>query len=525
MKFFESVPEIHDRFKNRRTVLLINPHHHHNWNYHGSVFSFPIGLLYLAVNLKQAGYRPVIIDACAEPEHLSQIDAETGAALFAGISAMTPQVSHGRAIASHIRNTDPDIPIVWGGIHPSLYPESCLDPVCDIAVLGEGDRTCVDIADAVQKGYELNNIPGIAFQTGSSTIHKTEPRDPLPMNELPEIDYSLIDPEHYIESYVIQEQRKARTIPIHAARGCPWHCTFCINTTLNAQRRYRPRPADSLLDEIESLAATYRLEGIILQDEEFFADRQRLLQFLDGIEKRKLHRLKYYATCRINHFRPDYINRTLLRRMKRCGFVDLVFGFESGSTHCLEIIQKEITVDQGLYAARLLAEEGYKAVWGFIMAIPGETTPDRIKTLRLMEKLRSISEQNYFIGPQIFRPYPGSQLYREALLRGLTEPTSLKEWSELDFTPEGWFGTGELPWIQDGERALIDYINFLAPVYYNRRYLRSTLPVAGFHAALRILFRARLALDFWKWPVEHRVRNLVKYRLSRGQTSNYRSET
>jgi radical SAM superfamily enzyme YgiQ (UPF0313 family) len=515
MKFFSENPAIYQQFKNKRTILLINPHHHRNWKYKESIYSFPIGLLYLGTFLRQAGYKPKLIDTCVDPKYLDAIRAELNDTLYVGLSVMTPQISHAYEIAETIRQETSSVPIIWGGIHPSLYPASCLDDLCDVAVLGEGDQTSVDIADAITRQTDLAEIPGIAFKTDTGIVQQTSPRPLLSMADLPHVDYSLVDPEAYIESYVIQEQRSARTVPIHAARGCPWHCTFCINTTLNAERRYRPRPADSLLDEIESLATAFSLEGIILQDEEFFADRSRLMAFLDGIEDRKLTHLKYYATSRINHFRPGYIDRRFLKRLKRCGFVDLVFGFESGSRHCLEIIQKEITVEQGLYAAHLLAEEGFKSVWGFIMAIPGETRSDLLKTLNIMEKIRTMSHLNYFIGPQIFRPYPGSKLYRQALEHGLKEPGSLKEWSALDFTPEGWFGSNELPWIPEKDLNLIDYVNFIAPVYYNRQFLRSSWPVKVFHTILRAIFYLRLHLNIWSFPVEHRIRSYLLACLSR----------
>ncbi|MBN1550535.1 B12-binding domain-containing radical SAM protein [bacterium] len=491
-----------------KTVLLINPQHHRNWKFKESIYSFPIGLMYLGTVLKQSGYHPVIIDTCVDPDYESKIQKYLPGSIYAGVSAMTPQVPHAMELASLIRNIAPETPIVWGGIHVSLYPESCLDPLCDVSVIGEGDRTCVDLAHALETGGNLELVKGIAFAENNRVI-KTPTPELLDASTLPFIDYDLVDPESYITAYVIQEHRMARVIPIHAARGCPWHCTFCINTTLNEQRRYRPRPAKALADEIEALRNRFRIEGFIIQDEEFFADRDRILRFLNEIENRGMTDLKYYATSRVNHFRPGYIDRKFLERLKRCGFVDLVFGFESGSRHCLEIIQKEITVDQGLYTATLLAETGLKAVWGFIMGLPGETREDLLKTLRIMEKLRRLSSNNYFIGPQIFRPYPGSKLYQKALQYGLREPKNLREWSRLEFTPEGWFGSESLPWIPEENRALVKYINVLAPVYFNRNYLRTQFPGTLFHKFLRVLFALRLAYNIWIFPHEYRLRNVA----------------
>ncbi len=494
---------------NRNNVLLINPQHHRNWEYGRSIFSVPIGLLILGTRLKQAGFHPVIIDTCIDPDYLQRIREHLPQTIYAGISAMTPQVPHAMEIARYIQEQAPRIPLVWGGIHPTLYPDSCRDPLCDVVVMGEGDLTCIELARAFQSDADISAIPGIAYVSYGNVI--TTPPGPLvDIFHSPEPDYSLCDMETYIHTYSLQDRRMVRAFPVHAARGCPWHCTFCINTTLNRERRYRPRSADVLLEDIEHLAHQFNVDMIILQDEEFFAHRSRVLAFLDGIEARKLNHLKFNATCRINHFRTGYIDPELLRRLKRCGFENLVFGFESGSRHCLEIIQKEITVEQGILAAQLLSTEGFKAVWGFIMAIPGERRSDLIRTLHLMEKLRRMSRDFYFIGPQIFRPYPGSLLYRKALAHGLQEPSSLSEWANQTFTEEGWTGDQQLLWINPDDRDLIDYVNFIGPIHYNRRYIRESRPAKLFHALLRLIFHFRLSLDCWAFPVEHKIRNVVK---------------
>ena len=493
--------------------------------------------MYLATALKQAGYNPVVVDACVDSDYWNIIASNLAEAVFIGISAMTPQVPHGLELAKKIREKAPGLPLVWGGIHPTLYPDTVLNPYCDVVVAGEGDVTVVELASVLQKvapgsgvtsgiggdsdriAAITGEIPGVVTKRSGEVVHGPE-RTLLDVGTLPWLDYSLIDAEKYIYSWSLQELRMVRVIPIPGSRGCPWHCTFCINTTLNRKRRYRARSATDLLDEIEHLVRTYRLEMIIFSDEEFFADRQRVEAVLDGIEARGLSGIRFNATCRVNHFRDGYIDSAFLRRMKRCGFVNLLFGFESGSPECLELIRKEITVDQGLYAARLLATEGFMAVWGFIMAIPGETALDLTKTLRVMEKIRKMSPNIYFIGPQIFRPYPGSELYREALQSGLREPASLDEWGRQEFTGEGWLGSAGLPWIRPEDRSFIDYINYIAPVYFNHRYLRSTGLKRWYHAVLRLIFHMRLATECRLFPVEHRIKQLLQKRIPKGPGQN-----
>ncbi|MCD4655531.1 B12-binding domain-containing radical SAM protein [bacterium] len=498
-----------------KTIILINPHYHRNWQYGIDAYSFPIGLLYLGTVLKNAGFNPVILDACVDENYLERIVKLLPDTLYVGISVMTPQVPHGLEIARYIRRLSPKIPLVWGGIHPTLYPVTVLHDCCDIVVSGEGEITATELARMYSSGgdIDLSTIESLSLESDNLSLYQTPPHKLIPMDDLPWVDYTLIDAEKYIYTWSLQELRMVRVIPVHAARGCPWHCTFCINTTINSERRYRYRGTEDMLDEIEHLVTTYKLEMIILSDEEFFADRQRVESFLDGLEKRNLSHIRFNATCRVNHFRNGYIDAAFLKRLKQCGFVNLVFGFESGSQDCLEIIRKEITVDMGLHAARLLASEGFMAVWGFIMAIPGETRKDLIKTLLVMEKIRRMSRKNYFIGPQIFRPYPGSELYREALKSGLAEPVGLEEWGSQEFTGEGWIGSSELLWIKPEDRALVDYVNYIGPVYYNHQFLNISGLAKLFHKFLRLIFRFRLATNMWLFPVEHKIRKIGKAKL------------
>lgn len=491
----------------KQTILLINPHYHNHWNYGVDRTSFPINVLSLGSVLKQAGFNPIIIDTCVDQNYLEIIDTHLPKTLLVGISAMTPQVPHALSIARRIREKSPDTPIVWGGVHPTLYPDTCLHPCCDAVAVGEADETVVELAEALRSSPEIPLLPGLVLNRDGKAV--SGPTRSLPdVRRLPWPDYSLIDPEKYICSWSLQEMRMVRVMPILSARGCPWHCTFCINTTLNDTHRHRTRPAEDLLDEIEGLVQKYDLEMIIFSDEEFFADRHRVEALLDGIEKRGLNKIRFNATCRINHFRKGYIDTAFLKRMKQAGFVNLVFGFESGSPRCLEIIRKEIRVEEGLYTARLLASEGFMAVWGFIMGIPGETPADLIKTLHVMNKIRKLGTGNYFIGPQIFRPYPGSALYRKALEAGLTEPGSLDEWASQTFTGEGWIGVEGLKWIPPDHRQLVEYVNTIAPVFYNRQFITASGLKRLYHSFLRLMFSLRLATDIYTFPFEHRLKNL-----------------
>ncbi|MBF0473301.1 MAG: cobalamin B12-binding domain-containing protein [Nitrospirae bacterium] len=116
-------------------------------------FISPLNVLSIGTALKAAGYKPIIIDGTAEDVRDKiriHLDENT---LFVGISAMTgSQITFGLKSAKFVRNINPNIPLVWGGLHPTVLPEETLSTskYADIVCIGEGEITIVELANALQ---------------------------------------------------------------------------------------------------------------------------------------------------------------------------------------------------------------------------------------------------------------------------------------------------------------------------------------------------------------------------------------
>ncbi len=149
-------------------VLLINPKPGLDWKYKRDdpIVGPPIGLLSVGSALKSSGLRVKLIDAAVEPDHLSMIRKEIlDNPLFVGLSVMTSQVFSALEIADLIKRESPGIPVVWGGIHPSLYPEQTLnDSSVDIIVRGIGEETVVELSGRLDSAESLNQICGIGYK-------------------------------------------------------------------------------------------------------------------------------------------------------------------------------------------------------------------------------------------------------------------------------------------------------------------------------------------------------------------------
>ena len=181
-----------------KLIVLINPLYRKEWEYieDNPAAVLPLGILSIGTVLVGKGYRIKIIDACVNPNYMQEIrEAIENNPLFIGISAMTAQLYSALRIARFIRqkNGNRKMPIVWGGIHPTIFPEStATDSSVDIVVIGAGEYACLDLAGAlsIDKNPELNKIRGIAFYDNGRFIH-TNPREHTDINNLPFINYDF----------------------------------------------------------------------------------------------------------------------------------------------------------------------------------------------------------------------------------------------------------------------------------------------------------------------------------------------
>lgn len=313
----------------------------------------PIGLLSIGSILIENGYYVKILDGfLGKIDLAAELDqalkqTEEKRILFVGISAMTTQLPSAVKIANIIRENYPDLPIVWGGVHPTLFPEeTCADPLVDVVVIGEGEYACLELAKAFSGSMPLSDVKGIVYKDSNGKTVFTGSRPPINLNDLPFPRYELVNIDDYLFRSMISEENpgKGRTrklLYLHTGMGCPYRCTFCINTTVYRDGKYyqkslyRGKSAARILDEIQILIDRYGVEHVSFVDECFLVDRKRLFQLLEGIEERGL-KFTWSTGGRAHYINDTYLSTDVLKRMRALGCVVLGFGAESGSQRILD---------------------------------------------------------------------------------------------------------------------------------------------------------------------------------------------
>ena len=269
------------------------------------------------------------------------------------------------------------------------------------------------------------------------------------------------------------------------------------------KKKFRFKDADKILDEIESLVKKYKVECVRFQDEEFFVSKKRLFEFLDGLEKRHINIL-WIADVRANHFVDDYITIDLAKRIKALGCLYWTLGVESASERILRKIKKNITLAQVLKASEISKKSGINVGFGFMMGIPEEKKEDIIDTVRFALKLKNRS--TYELIFSIFRPYPGSELYAEAVKLGMREILTLEEWGKQDFYETKFQTLDSYPWIKD--KNFIKLIKFTTNNVFSN-YNRAYSWLMWTHM-LKLIGIIRIKLNFWRFPAEYILFNLAK---------------
>ncbi|MDD2805778.1 MAG: radical SAM protein [Elusimicrobiales bacterium] len=396
----------------KRKILLIYPGNK-TWG-----FTYPIGLLYVAQSLTKAGYDVALL-------HLGTgtlDDLKSGDYLFAGITMMVGEmVGKGLEAARRFKELNPGVPVVFGGVYPSIMPEQVLaNPLADIVVIGEGEVTARELAGALAEKGDLGKVQGLAYKAGGKVV-TTEPRPPIDMETL---DFDL--PYHLLGSIFA----RSTVVPIHTSRGCPYRCGFCYSPIFN-KRKYRSKSARKVADEIEYVIKKYGIRHFNFDyEDEFFVNPDRAVEIFETVLARGL-KIRWTAFCRFDSFCAAYekYGERFLRLLKDSGCFYLSFGAESGSQRLLdEVIKKDIKVEQIYTTVQALKSHRIIHRLSFINCFPGETRADMEETFKVIDR---ISEDNRYLVLGVFNliPLPKTPIMELLQRAGYKPPDTMEGWA------------------------------------------------------------------------------------------------
>lgn len=412
--------------QSRRVILFLPP-------YAGKLLGPPLGLLSLAGSLREAGYQPVVIDGALDRQYMKRIAAEAGDCACFGVSLLTgPMIRETIAASKFFRILRPDVPVIFGGWHPSLMSEQTLrEDYVDIVIRHQGERTLVDVLKRLRESQALDLVAGCWFKKSGRIIRNPD-RPPVPLGDLPAPAYDLVDFDAYARA------GGGRKLPYATSTGCPYACNYCTDMVFY-NRRFNPYEPQRVAREITELVQRHALTEVALVDSNFLVDVQRALAIARGILRSQV---RFQWTFQASTDLLCRMTDEEVNLLAESGVSHIGFGTESASPEVLLWMNKRHQRIADIHeAARKCCRAGIRVTLNLIFAYPGEEERHRRETLREMGEIASQYEGVMF-SPNIFTPYPGIPIWPELETRGLTQPQSLEEWANVDL------GTERLPWLK-----------------------------------------------------------------------------
>jgi len=390
----------------------------------------PNGLLYVAAVLRENGITVKVYDRNTETLDTKSILDKYDPRIV-GISVLTGEVILDAINVSKLIRKDRNIPIVWGGLHPTLFPKYVLsERYVDYIVMGEGEYPMVELAECILRNKsKLEDIKNVGYKSNEE-IRLNPLRDFIDMEKLPMPAFDLIN----MANYFLYRPYSKRNVNINTSRGCPYNCAFCYNETVN-KRKWRGISARKIVDQIRYLQLKHNIGGVFFHEDNFDANPSRLKEFCDLMINEKIN-VKWSHLSRVN-----YAEKKRLVLAKNAGCESIAYGLESGSERILKLINKRQTVTEIENAINLCREAGIQTAVGSIIGYPYENAEDLKMTLDLFEKVKPD-----IIFTTIFNPYPGSDLYDYVVKNALfNEPKTLEEQGKLYSVSNVELNMSEIP--------------------------------------------------------------------------------
>jgi radical SAM superfamily enzyme YgiQ (UPF0313 family) len=360
----------------------------------------PQGILYLTAAIEAAGFAVDIRDyqLCGyedpwEPAALARF-VERGSARVIGFSCMSYALPLVIAAARLIKARDPGKILVLGGIGPSGAGPALLDycPEIDVIVVGEGERTVVDLLRRLREGGDLGDVAGLYLRdrNGRGTATASRPRIPS-MMDLDPPAYGRVDLSRY------------RLVDSQFGRGCPFKCTFC-DIAPYWGRLNTHRPIEHYVDELQTLVEGHGARDVFIIDDTFVLSRKAILQFCRDIVARGL---RFEWGC---YARVDLMDEELMAHMAAAGCRKVFYGVESGSDQVLDAVTKETTVDAVVETVSQSLQHFPFVTTSFVWGFPSESLDDLKDTVGLLLYFTALGAS-----PQLnlALPYSYSPLYQQ----------------------------------------------------------------------------------------------------------------
>lgn len=353
-----------------------------------------------------------------------------------GLTCLTFNYYDTLRMAKLIKEACPIAKVCIGGWHTTLYPkETLVQKDVDYVVFGEGERTFLELVDALSQGSEPTGVLGLGFKAhGEAVVNAARPADAEPqprslpgtgmpivvqgelarrmqlivnrgrpvdkkLDEIDFPDFGLVDIGRY--SHILDRGFDV-TLPMESSRGCPFACTFCdIRRT-----QFRYRSPELIADEMERWARK-GVRDFFFVDDNITVNKPRAIRLFEEIVRRNID-VEFKVSSRI-----DRLDDEVMHWMKRAGVSRVSVGIETSKQKYLDLMQKEITVEQVEDCLARARKIGLPVFAFMMLGLPGQTRKEMLEEADFLKK-----HKVEYASFSVMTVYPKTELLRIALANG-----------------------------------------------------------------------------------------------------------
>jgi radical SAM superfamily enzyme YgiQ (UPF0313 family) len=343
-----------------------------------------------------------------------------------GLSVWTHQAEQATLVTRRLRE-ELGVPVVWGGIHPTSYPEEAIG-VADGICMGEGESSFLQVVRALDEGGDYRRTPGFWFQDNGRVIRNAG--EPLieDLDEIPFMDFEF--EQHFVNDQgtlkrmdlALMKKYYGAKLWTMFSQGCPYKCTFCSNDVLidldQGYRRFRKHSVGFFLAEIDYILSKYpHIQNVVIDDDAFMFLPLKVIQEFAAAYKDRFD-IPFFVTGVI----PASIEERKFEALIDAGMVKLRIGVQSGN----ERIMREVFVrprhDEKIFAGSEIVYKNRRRMapvqYDLIVDNPWEHPEELKDTLRLVAALKP----PYSFTVSSLTLLPGTTIHRMGEEAGFTNP-------------------------------------------------------------------------------------------------------
>jgi anaerobic magnesium-protoporphyrin IX monomethyl ester cyclase len=461
-------------------LLIINPPHLSIGSRMPNEHLPPLGLLSIAGPLIDAGHEVKLLDAEFGPLKyetiVNRILDHRPDAIMMGHSGSTSAQPIINTISALVKQKDPGIKIIIGGVFPTYHWQEILEKnqQIDYIVCGEGEETILNLITALETNSALQTVKGIVFRMNDQVFKNATPKT------IKNLDAYRIAWE-LMEGYNYTYWGKRKAVVIQFSRGCPYPCTYCGQSLF--WKKWRHRDPQLLADEIEMLHKKYGVEVINFADENPSSDPKAWREFLAALVAKNLKLIL------VGSIRADNIVRDAeyLHLYKKAGFERFLLGIENYDEAVLERIKKAGQISKDKEAIQLLRKHGILSMATYVVGFGEERTRDFYTSLKQLLSFDPDQVQLLYATPHKWTPYFEEVKDKEIIL------TDQRKW---DYKHQVIATTLLKPWVIIIYVKLIEVIMQLRPKAIMRVFFH---PDARLRSAMQ--WYTRIGRKVWLWEL------------------------